>query len=117
MDNWKLILTEVQISEVNDSVAKQLNERLTKDYLGKRGVVIASILKGAIYFTVDLTRKLIFPHSLYFIEASSYKNEQTQSEELELLSKIIPSKFENKIVILLDELYDNGLTLYQVKNK
>jgi hypothetical protein len=60
---------------------------------------------------------MTIPHSLYFIEASSYHNEQTQSEEIELLSKIIPSKFEGRKVILLDELYDNGATLFKVKEK
>lgn len=110
--NWKLLLTEEEINKINDYVAKTINEK----FIGQN-IVVASILKGAVYFTVDLTRRLTIPYSLYFIEASSYKNKQTQSEELELLSKIIPSKFEGKKVILIDELFDNGLTLHQVKNK
>ena len=116
--DWRLILTEDQINQLNDYVANQINTKFQN-----KSIVVTSILKGAVYFTVDLTRRLTIPHSLYFIEASSYKG-QTQ-DELELLSslgpvfdsKIIPSKFENKTVILIDELYDNGLTLHQVKNK
>lgn len=110
--NWKLLITENEINKINDYVADEIN----KKFIGKK-IVIASILKGAVYFTVDLTRRLTIPYSLYFIEASSYKNKQTQCEELELLSKIIPSKFEGKTVILIDELFDNGLTLHQVKSK
>ena len=110
--NWKLLLTEKEINTINDYVADVIN----KKFIGKN-IVIASILKGAVYFTVDLTRRLTIPYSLYFLEGSSYKNKQTQSEELELLSKIVPSKFEGKTVILIDELFDNGLTLHQVKNK
>jgi hypoxanthine-guanine phosphoribosyltransferase len=48
------------------------------------------------------------PYTVYFIEASSYKNSQTQLESIEILSIINPAKFENKTVILIDELYDNG---------
>ena len=110
--NWKLLMTEKEINSINDYVADVIN----KKFIGKN-IVIVSILKGAIYFTVDLTRRLTIPYSLYLLEASSYKNKQTQCEELELLSKIIPSKFEGKTVILIDELFDNGLTLHQVKNK
>ena len=110
--NWKLLITEKEINIINDYVADVIN----KKFVGKN-IVIASILKGAVYFTVDLTRRLTIPYSLYFLEASSYKNKQTQCEELELLSKIVPSKFEGKTVILIDELFDNGLTLHQVKNK
>ena len=108
--DWKVIMTENQINLVNDYVASKINEKFKGN-----PIVIASILKGAIYFTVDLTRRLTIPHSLYFIEASSYKDE-TQ-HKLELLSAIIPSKFENRKVILIDELYDNGLTLHLVKTK
>ena len=110
--NWKLLITEKEINDINDYVASVIN----KKFIGKN-IVIASILKGAVYFTVDLTRRLTIPYSLYFLESSSYKNKQTQCEELELLSKIVPSKFEGKTVILIDELFDNGLTLHQVKNK
>lgn len=74
-------------------------------------------MKGAVYFHVDLTRMLTIPHSQYFIEASSYHDSQSQSEKVELLSKIVPSKFVGKKVILIDELYDNGTTLNNLKEK
>ena len=67
--NWKLLITEEEINTINDYVAKVINTK----FVGKN-IVIASILKGAVYFTVDLTRRLTIPYSLYFIEASSYPN-------------------------------------------
>lgn len=109
---WKLILDENQIRLANVKIANYINNKFHGE-----NVIIVCILKGAVYFHVDLTRMLTIPHSQYFIEASSYHNSQTQSEQVELLSKIVPSKFKGKKVILIDELYDNGTTLHNLKEK
>ncbi len=110
--DWKLILTKDEIAAVNQKIADFIN----KKFLGEN-VILVCILKGAIYFHADLSRLLEIPHSEYFVEASSYKNSQTQSECIELLSVIVPDKFINKKVVLIDELYDNGNTLNNVKAK
>ena len=107
---WKLILTQSEIKSIVKKCANVINEK----FEGKN-IVIVCLLKGAAYFFVDLTRELIIPYSTYFIEASSYRNKQTQDEEIEILSKIVPSKFIDKHVILIDELYDTGNTIEKVK--
>eukprot|EP00008_Paramoeba_atlantica_P002990 CAMPEP_0201489272 /NCGR_PEP_ID=MMETSP0151_2-20130828/21669_1 /ASSEMBLY_ACC=CAM_ASM_000257 /TAXON_ID=200890 /ORGANISM="Paramoeba atlantica, Strain 621/1 / CCAP 1560/9" /LENGTH=243 /DNA_ID=CAMNT_0047874807 /DNA_START=13 /DNA_END=744 /DNA_ORIENTATION=- len=107
---WRLLLKAKEIDHVLDVLAERLNTL----FEGK-DVVITCILKGAVYFLVDLTRRLKIPYSVYFLEASSYKH-QKQGETVEMLSKIIPSKFVNKHVLLVDELWDNGKTLESVKN-
>lgn len=111
MTDWKVILTEHEIEHFVQKCADIINDK----FKGEK-IVVACILKGAVYFHVDLTRKLTIPHSSYFIEASSYKDGQ-ESGELEILSVIHPSKFEGKKVVLLDELFDNGKTLNRVKQK
>lgn len=108
---WRLILTSEEIKLAIQELAKIINHKFEN-----KNVVVVCILKGASYFFVDLTRELIIPHSTYFIEASSYRDSQTQSE-VEVCSRIVPSKFENKEVILIDELYDNGSTLEMIRNK
>lgn len=107
---WKLILTKKEIK----LAVKTCANIITTKFRGK-DVVIVCILKGAVYFFVDLTRQLTIPHSCYFIEASSYHNSQQQSNILSIMGSIEPSKFVNKHVILVDELYDNGHTMEQIK--
>lgn len=107
---WKCILTEDEIKVCVKKCANEINKKFVN-----KDIVLTCILKGAAYFLVDLSRELIIPHSLYFIEASSYKDEQNQ-HDLEILSRIIPEKFNNKYVILIDELFDNGNTIENVKN-
>ena len=106
---WKCILTEDEIKKCVQECARVINDK----FEGK-DIVLTCILKGAAYFLVDLSRELIIPHSIYFIEASSYHDSQKQ-ENTEILSLIVPEKFKDKHVILLDELFDNGNTLENVK--
>lgn len=111
--NWKQVLTTAEIQ----TGRQQLVSNLVKKTFTKP-LVLCCILKGAAYFVVDLSRDLYrcgIDHSIYFVEASSYNNEQEQDEHVELLSRLVPSKFENKHVLLVDELYDNGKTMYTVK--
>ena len=107
---WKLVLTKPEIHNCVKDCANKINEKFKG-----QDVVMVCILKGAAYFFVDLTRELAIPHSCYFIEATSYHNSQTQSATLSVMSSIEPKKFEGKQVILVDELFDNGQTMYEIK--
>jgi hypoxanthine phosphoribosyltransferase len=111
-DNWKLLITHDEIQGMIQWLANRINQT----FRGEK-IVVTCILKGCAYFLVDLTKRLTIPHSLYFIEASSYHDQQLQSEAIEILSRLVPSKFQGRKVILLDELYDNGFTLHAVKHK
>eukprot|EP00927_Polykrikos_kofoidii_P084525 TRINITY_DN892_c0_g1_i1.p1 TRINITY_DN892_c0_g1~~TRINITY_DN892_c0_g1_i1.p1 ORF type:complete len:477 (-),score=75.63 TRINITY_DN892_c0_g1_i1:280-1710(-) len=83
-------------------------------------IVIVGILKGAFMLMSDLCRQLSRPYSVYFIEASSYKNEQSQGA-MEVTKELSKSKFVEPIgkvphkIVLVDELLDNGKTMHDVK--
>jgi hypoxanthine phosphoribosyltransferase len=113
MQKWKLILTDCEIDHFVQKCADKINNT---DFHGKE-IVIVGILKGAVFFFVDLVKKLNIPYTCYFVEAGSYKNKQTQDEKVEILSIINPTKFIGKHVILIDELFDNGTTLHFVKHE
>jgi len=106
---WRLLLTKSEIQTCVEHCAHVIQEK----FRGK-DLVIVCILKGCVYFLVDLTRQLTILHSIYMVEASSY-HEQKQ-DKVEILSLIKPDKFKNKdAVVILDELEDNGDTLQAVK--
>ena len=109
-NTWRLLLTKDEIDVAVQYCAKVINDK----FKGK-DIVIACILKGCVYFFVDLTRLITLPHSCYMFEFSSYTGQQQRNGEI--LSLIQPDKFKDKHVILLDELYDNGLTLESVKQE
>lgn len=104
------ILSAEQINLLVDSCARRINSDLS----GVKNLTIVAVLKGAVYFFVDLTRKITIPHSQLFIAASSYNDEQKQSQ-LKIQTEIPRNKIEGKTVLLVDELFDTGLTINLIK--
>lgn len=110
-ETWKVIMTAEEIQGYVKSVAATLDTKF-----GSEKVILVCILKGAAWFFVDLTRHLRIPnYTTYFVEASSYKDAQTQQEKIEILSIIRPEKFVGRKVVLIDELFDNGTTMENLK--
>eukprot|EP01006_Ploeotia_vitrea_P053944 TRINITY_DN67831_c6_g5_i1.p2 TRINITY_DN67831_c6_g5~~TRINITY_DN67831_c6_g5_i1.p2 ORF type:complete len:348 (-),score=45.67 TRINITY_DN67831_c6_g5_i1:2599-3642(-) len=109
-DSWRLLLTAHEVQLAVQWTAMKLNRQFRSEE-----VVLTGILKGVFMFISDLCKLLTIPYNVYFLEASSYKDKQTQSSEVDFTSEINPSKFKGKKIILLDELFDNGRTLNSVK--
>jgi hypoxanthine phosphoribosyltransferase len=109
---WRLIMTDDEISRKVDLCADYVNTT----FAGK-DIVLTCVLKGAAVFFVDLAKKVTIPNSWYFISASSYYNNhpQEQSDHVTIEGSIEPKKFVGKHVILIDELFDNGHTLNDLK--
>jgi hypoxanthine phosphoribosyltransferase len=101
----------------SDSVQKAVRrcaEALNERFRGKK-IIAVCILKGAVFFYVDLIRLLNMDCSCYFIEATSYHDNQ-HGGTLSIMSSIEPSKFAGREVVLIDELYDNGHTLLEIRD-
>lgn len=122
-DDWKLIMAKKEINTHIKTIARILNEK----YKNKR-VVLVCVLKGGAWFMTKLSNYLEFDYSTYFIEASSYKNSQSQSEieisgcfdsfnSFDSFDSFDPLQFENREIVLLDELYDKGTTIKTIKSK
>jgi hypoxanthine phosphoribosyltransferase len=106
---WKLIMTE----ELIDICVKYLAFLLNRTFKGhSHKIVIAGILKGVCWVFSDLTKQLQFDHSVYFIDASSYHGQE--QGKVNIVNEISPEKFKDKTVILLDELFDKGITMHTV---
>lgn len=71
-------------------------------------------------FMSDLCRAMTRPYSVFFVEASSYKEGRTQGS-LSVSSDISSSKFVDAAtkkphkVVIVDELLDNGKTMQDMK--
>ena len=104
----KIMYTEEQIKNRIKEVAKKIDE----DYKGKT-VIIISVLKGAIFFTVDLVKKMKTPIILEVMQVSSYQG--TQSTGNIIVKKGLDTNIEGKDVLIVEDIIDTGYTLKYLK--
>ncbi|MFO7952807.1 MAG: hypoxanthine phosphoribosyltransferase [Bacillota bacterium] len=100
--------------EINKRV-KELAFQISKDYRGKRPLLIG-ILKGAVIFLSDLIRLLDVPVEIDFIAVSSYGNSTSSSGVVRIL-KDLEQNIQDKDVLIVEDIVDTGLTLsYLIDN-
>ena len=93
----------------------QLAEKVMADFEGKPMVVVA-LLKGAVLFLADLTRRIPLPMEIECLNVSSYHGGTQSSGEVLFLDQEQPD-LTGKYVLLLDDILDTGLTLQAVTKK
>lgn len=109
LENIKVLISEEELDKRIGELAKEID----KDYEGEK-VVIVSILKGAVFFTVDLVKKMQTPIELQFMQVSSY--EGTQTTHNIKLKKDLDNDIAGKNVIIVEDIIDTGHTLKHLKN-
>ncbi len=108
-DNLKLYISYEQI---NDRILKLSNE-LNEIYKDKE-VLVVLVLKGSIIFASDLIKELKGNFILETIKASSYGMKGSKRTKLQLYG-LENLEIENKHVLLIDDIFDSGNTLYNIK--
>lgn len=107
---FRLLISE---EEIQTEILKLANI-LNKQFTGKKVILIA-LMKGSICFTADLIRKLSFSFSLELVKCQSYGMRGKDRGKLSIES--LPIDIRNAHVILLDDMFDSGNTLFSVYNE
>ncbi|MBQ7564376.1 MAG: hypoxanthine phosphoribosyltransferase [Lachnospiraceae bacterium] len=95
--------------DVVDKRIRELGEQISKDYEGKE-VVLVSILRGSIFFTCELAKRITVPVYLDFISVSSYGMD-TESSGVVKVIKDLDDSIRDKHVIVVEDIIDTGRTL------
>lgn len=105
----KGIIEEVLIthSEIKKR-CKELGEEVTKDYAGKR-LVLVCLLKGSVPFTTELSLNINLDVELEFLRASSYNGTNSKGEVK--IDYFFTNSLEGKDVLIVEDIIDTGLTL------
>lgn len=95
--------------EVDAKIA-ELGKQISEDYAGKQ-VHLICILKGSVFFTCELAKRITVPVSLDFMSVSSY-GDGTASSGIVKIAKDLDESLEGKDVIVIEDIIDSGRTLY-----
>lgn len=109
LEKADLLLNSDQVQDILDLIAKKL-----KDEFSEKMPLFLVLMKGGYFFASELLKRLDFPLELDYLEASRY-GKNTTGACLTWLHKPATS-FENRHIILLDDVFDEGITLEAVYN-
>lgn len=108
LENLPVLISE---EEVQNRIAEMAKE-IDKDYIGE-DVIVISVLKGAVFFTVDLVKKMKTPIELEVMQVSSYVG--TESSGNLLVKKDLDREIEGRNVLVVEDIIDTGTTLSYLK--
>ena len=101
----RVLLSEEEVDQRICEVAAQIS----KDYEGKE-VHLICILKGGVFFTCELAKRLTVPVSLDFMSVSSY-GADTKSSGVVRIVKDLDEPLKGRDVLIVEDIIDSGRTL------
>lgn len=104
-DKIRVLLTEEEVNARISEIAARINE----DYKGK-SVHLICILKGGVFFTCELAKRLTVPVTLDFMSVSSYGSGTVSSGVVKIV-KDLDEPLEGKEVLIVEDIIDSGRTL------
>lgn len=101
----KIFLPEQKVNARIAEVAKKISE----DYTGEE-VHLICVLKGSVFFTCELAKRITVPVTMDFMSCSSYGND-TKSSGVVKIVKDLDEPLEGKNVLVVEDIIDSGRTL------
>ena len=101
----RVLLSEEEV----DARIKQIAEKISKDYAGKELHLIC-VLKGGVFFTCELAKRLKVPVSMDFMSVSSYGSDTKSSGVIKIV-KDLDDSIKGKDVLVVEDIVDSGRTL------
>ncbi len=87
----------------------ELAQEIDRDYAGSERLVAIGVLKGSVFFMVDLLQQVSIPVQVDFFQTSSY-GEGTEPGEVRI-RKDIDLSIRGADVLLIEDIVDTGYTL------
>ena len=104
-DTIKVLLSEEEVAKKLDEMAVILNQ----EYAGKQ-LHLIGILKGSVFFTCELAKRLTMPVTMDFMSVSSYGN-STKSSGIVKIVKDLDEPLIGRDVLIVEDIVDTGRTL------
>lgn len=104
-DKIRVLLSEEEVA----NRIREIGEEVSRDYEGRQLHLIC-ILKGGVFFTCELAKRISLPLTLDFMSVSSY-GAGTVSSGIVKIVKDLDEPIEGKDVLIVEDIIDSGNTL------
>ena len=104
-DKIRVLLPEEDVNKRISEVAEQIS----KDYEGKQ-IHLICILKGGVFFTCELAKRITVPVTMDFMSVSSY-GDDTKSSGVVRIVKDLDESLADKEVLIVEDIIESGRTL------
>lgn len=104
-DKISVLISEEEV----DRKIREIAEKISEDYKGKT-VTLICILKGSVFFTCELAKRITVPVKLDFMSVSSYGSGTESSGRVKIV-KDLDDSIEGKDIIVIEDIIDSGRTL------
>ena len=101
----RVLLSEEEV----DSRMREIAAKISRDYAGKE-IHLICVLKGGVFFTCELAKRITVPVTLDFMSVSSY-GDDTKSSGVVKIVKDLDQPLEGKNVLIVEDIIDSGRTL------
>jgi hypoxanthine phosphoribosyltransferase len=105
LDKVNVLISEEEV----DKKIQELGTQISKDYEGKE-IHLVCVLKGGVFVTCELAKRITVPVSLDFMSVSSYGDETVSSGRVKIV-KDLDDSIEGKDVLIVEDIIDSGNTL------
>lgn len=102
-------IAEYISEEQLDKRIRELAAQISEDY-AKKEVRLICILKGSVFYTCELAKRMTVPITLDFMSVSSYGSGTKSSGEIKI-KKDLDESIEGLDVIVVEDIIDSGNTL------
>lgn len=113
-DVSRIIISEEEIQQR----VRDLGEAISRDYadlVGKEGIILVSVLRGAAIFMADLARAIEIPLEMDYMAVSSY-GKAAKSSGVVNIQKDLSGSITGRHVVIAEDILDSGLTLRYLLN-
>lgn len=107
----RILITAEQLDAGIETLAQQIDSA----HRQTEGLLALVLLEGARIFADRLLSRLSFPVETEYLKISSYRGGVKSTGQVELnLPAALCEKIQGRPVLIIDDIYDTGLTLYSL---
>ena len=109
----RVLVSTQELDEITTRLAEQISRDLapSPNRVRDRKLVVVAVMKGSVFFYVDLIRKLTLPAELDFVKVSSYYTGTKSTGQLKIQLDLKRDDYENIDILLVEDIVDSGRTL------